>query len=257
MCEVPRAPVDSVPPIDRPEGDKEGEPDLHGEFFRQPPHQSKHHSGGETPDDDMARYFDVCLVLHAEHSFNASTFTARQIASSRAHLYAAVAGAIGSLSGELHGGANVRVMEMLMKIGSVDQVESYVDQELEAGRVIFGLGHAVYQVDDPRAHILAPMSKTMGKRIGQPQWYEISKALEKAGKTAFKARKGIVIAVASAPSKSLGSKVDEIIPIPESNGYLTTILLVAPLQLLAYHVAVMKGTDVDQPRNLAKSVTVE
>ena len=150
---------------------------------------------GEVPSAEMSRYFDTCLVLHAEHSFNASTFTARQIASTRAHMYAAVGGAIGSLSGELHGGANVRVMEMLMRIGSVDQVEGYVQQELEAGRVIFGLGHAVYQVDDPRAHILAPMSKTMGEQIGQPQWYEISQALEKAGKTAFKARKGIDIYV--------------------------------------------------------------
>ena len=150
---------------------------------------------GQVPDDDVARFFDVCLVLHAEHSFNASTFTARQIASTRAHIYAAIAGAIGSLSGELHGGANVRVMQMLKKIGAVDQVEAYVDKELEAGRVIFGLGHAVYQVDDPRAHILAPMSKTMGERIGEPQWYDISKALEKKGKAAFKARKGIDIYV--------------------------------------------------------------
>lgn len=150
---------------------------------------------GEIPDDELARFFDVCLVLHAEHSFNASTFTARQIASTRAHMYASVAGAIGSLSGELHGGANVRVMEMLMKIDAIDQVDAYVQQELDAGRVIFGLGHAVYQVDDPRAHILAPMSKVLGERIGQPQWYEISKALEKAGKASFKTRKGIDIFV--------------------------------------------------------------
>ncbi len=150
---------------------------------------------GKPPEADVAHFLDVCLVLHAEHSFNASTFTARQIASTRAHMYAAIAGAIGSLSGELHGGANVRVMEMLKKIGAVDQVAAYVDKELEAGRVIFGLGHAVYQVDDPRAHILAPMSKIMGDRIGQPQWFEISKALEQAGKTAFKARKGLDIYV--------------------------------------------------------------
>jgi citrate synthase len=150
---------------------------------------------GEVPDEELAHFFDVCLVLHAEHSFNASTFTARQIASTRAHMYASIAGAIGSLSGELHGGANVRVMEMLMKIGELNQVDAYVQQELDAGRVIFGLGHAVYQVDDPRAHILAPMSRTLGERIGQPQWYDISRALEKAGKAAFKARKGIDIFV--------------------------------------------------------------
>lgn len=145
---------------------------------------------GEQPSSDVARFFDVCLVLHAEHSFNASTFSARQVASTRAHMYAAIAGAIGSLSGELHGGANVRVMEMLQKIDSPDQVEGYIDEILDTGQKIFGLGHAVYQVDDPRAHILAPMSKTMGERLGETKWYEISKLLEQQGKQAFKERKG-------------------------------------------------------------------
>jgi citrate synthase len=150
---------------------------------------------GEPPDDELTHFFDVGLVLHAEHSFNASTFSARQVASTRAHMYSAVAAALGSLSGELHGGANVRVMEMLQKIGSVDKVEAYVQQELEAGRLIFGLGHAVYQTDDPRAHILAPMAQKMGERIGEPQWYAISRHLEKTGKAVFKAKKGIDIYV--------------------------------------------------------------
>lgn len=150
---------------------------------------------GDKPDDELTGFFDVCLTLHAEHSFNASTFSARQVASTRAHMYAAIAAAVGSLSGELHGGANVRVMEMLLKIGSVDDVKAYVNDILDAGEKIFGLGHAVYKVDDPRAHILAPMSKIMGERTGQPQWYDISKALEIAGKSAFKERKGIDIFV--------------------------------------------------------------
>ena len=148
---------------------------------------------GEVPDEEVARFFDVCLVLHAEHTFNASTFAAREVASTRAHIYAAVAAGVGSLSGELHGGANVRVMEMLLKIGSVNKVEDYVNAQLDAGKVIFGLGHAVYKVDDPRAHILAPMSQKMGERVGQPQWFEISKELEKRGKAIFKERKGIDI----------------------------------------------------------------
>ncbi len=148
---------------------------------------------GETPDADVAHFLDVALLLHAEHSFNASTFAAREIASTRAHMYAAVAGAVGSLSGELHGGANTRVMQMLLKIGSPDAVEKFVNTELDAGRVIFGLGHAVYKVDDPRAHILAPMSEIMGQRIGQPQWYKMSRILEQKGKAAFKDRKGIDI----------------------------------------------------------------
>ena len=148
---------------------------------------------GELPKDDVSHFMDVALVLHAEHSFNASTFAAREVASTRAHLYAAVSAAVGSLSGELHGGANVRVMEMLKRIDSVDAVDDFINAELDAGRVLFGLGHAVYKTDDPRAHILAPMSKQMGERIGEPQWYDISKVLEKKGKAIFKERKGIDI----------------------------------------------------------------
>ncbi len=132
---------------------------------------------------------DTCLVLHAEHSFNASTFAAREVASTRAHMYASVGAGVGSLSGELHGGANMRVMEMLKKIGSVDKVEAYVNQQFDAGLKIFGLGHAVYDTDDPRAHILAPMSKKMGERIGDTRWFEMSQLLEKIGKSEFKKRK--------------------------------------------------------------------
>ncbi len=145
---------------------------------------------GTVPTEEVTRYFDVCLILHAEHSFNASTFAAREVASTRAHMYASVAAAVGSLSGELHGGANARVMEMLLKIDSIDAVEQYVTDELEAGRKIMGLGHAVYQVDDPRALILAPMSQTMGEKTGQAKWYDISKRLETLGKEKFKRKKG-------------------------------------------------------------------
>ncbi len=150
---------------------------------------------GKEPDEEISRFFGVCLILHAEHSLNASTFAAREVASTRAHMFAAVAAAIGSLSGELHGGANVRVMEMLQKIGSVDQVEAFVHREMDEGRKLFGLGHAVYKVDDPRAHILAPMSRIMGEKAGEPRWYEISTVLERKGKEIFKQRKGIDIFV--------------------------------------------------------------
>ena len=145
---------------------------------------------GTIPDDELTGFFDVCLVLHAEHSFNASTFAAREVASTRAHMYSAVAAGVGSLSGELHGGANTRVMEMLLEIGSVDKVEEYVTNLLDTGGIIMGLGHAVYQTDDPRAHILAPMSKTMGERTGETRWYEMTKLLEQKGKEAFKRKKG-------------------------------------------------------------------
>jgi len=145
---------------------------------------------GTIPDDEISSFFDTCLVLHAEHSFNASTFSARQVASTKAHMYSAVVAGIGSLSGALHGGANQRVMEMLLDIGSVDNIEDYLNNLLDTGGKIMGLGHAVYKTDDPRAHILAPMSKKMGERVGEPKWYEMSKILEKKGKEAFKQRKG-------------------------------------------------------------------
>jgi len=145
---------------------------------------------GKVPDADVAGFFDAALVMHAEHGFNASTFAAREIASTRAHMYAAIAGAVGSLSGELHGGANTRVMEMLIEIGSPERVASYVAEQFDAGKRIMGLGHAVYKVDDPRALILAPMSKVVGERFGDTKWYEMSALLEKVAKAEFKKRKG-------------------------------------------------------------------
>jgi len=150
---------------------------------------------GKKPDPEVAHFMDVALVLHAEHSFNASTFAAREVASTRAHIYAAIASAIGSLSGELHGGANVRVMQMLLNIGSPDKAEAYVNHILDEGKKIMGLGHAVYKTDDPRAAILDPMCKRMGEKTGNSKWYEISKILEIKGKAAFKERKGTDIFV--------------------------------------------------------------
>jgi citrate synthase len=150
---------------------------------------------GDTPDEETARFFDVALILHAEHSFNASTFSARQVASTTAHMYACIAAAIGSLSGALHGGANTRVMKMLIEIDSPENVETYIAKELEAGNKIMGLGHAVYKVDDPRALILAPMSKKVGDKTGQTKWFEISTLLEQKGKEAFKKHKNMDIFV--------------------------------------------------------------
>jgi citrate synthase len=85
--------------------------------------------------------------------------------------------------------ANVRVMEMLKEIGSVDKINAYIDNILNSGGLIMGLGHAVYQTDDPRAIILAPMSRRMGQIVNQPLWYELSRELEKKAKAAFKAKK--------------------------------------------------------------------
>jgi len=144
---------------------------------------------GEKPDADMTHFMDTCLVLHAEHSFNASTFTARQVCSTHAHMYAAVAAAVGSLSGELHGGANARVMQMLKEIDTIDAVKDYVEKKLDAGGKIMGMGHAVYKHGDPRARILAPMSKRMGEKVNDTKWYELSAALADATKDAFRKKK--------------------------------------------------------------------
>jgi len=150
---------------------------------------------GKAPEAEGVRAIDTALVLHAEHSFNASTFAAREVASTQAHMYAAVAAAVGSLSGALHGGANAKVMQMLLSIGDPDKAADFVNAELGAGRKIFGLGHAVYDVDDPRAHILAPMSKAVGERLGEPKWYEMSRRIETAAKELFRKRKGADIPV--------------------------------------------------------------
>ena len=145
---------------------------------------------GEKPDREAAEFLDTCLVLHAEHSFNASTFTARQVASTRAGIHAAISAAVGSLSGALHGGANVRVMEMLKEIASRDRIDAYIRDSFEAGERIMGMGHAVYQTLDPRAKILAPMSKRMGELAGDTRWYELSETLAEKAQKAFKQEKG-------------------------------------------------------------------
>ena len=132
---------------------------------------------GNQPDNELARIFDICLILHAEHSFNASTFAAREVVSTRAHMYAAVSAAIGALSGELHGGANYQVMQMLFDIKSEDLVESWVKEKLAKGNKIMGMGHAVYKTFDPRAEVLRELSKRLSEKTGEP-WFKITKKIE-------------------------------------------------------------------------------
>src|SRR5919107_1247037 len=114
---------------------------------------------GTLPTPEEAKVFDICLILHAEHSFNASTFAAREIASTRAHMYACIGGAVGALSGELHGGANIQVMKMLLEIAETANVEKWVEARLQQGGRIMGMGHAVYRTTDPRAEILSRLSR--------------------------------------------------------------------------------------------------
>lgn len=147
---------------------------------------------GERPDQETERIFDICLILHADHTFNASTFAAREVASTGAHMYSAVSAAIGALSGPLHGGANHEVMKMLLEIKTPDNVESWVKERLARNEKIMGMGHAVYKTYDPRAQVLKELSKKLAKKTGQP-WYDITEKIEEVTIREMKRQKGIDI----------------------------------------------------------------
>lgn len=148
---------------------------------------------GTGPDPALTRALDAALILHADHSMNASTFTARTVTSTRASIYAAISAALGALSGELHGGANARVMEMLQEIGSADRVEDYVRAKLAQGGRIMGMGHAVYRTDDPRALILRRMSERLGEEMGDVCWFQITEEVERVTREVFRENKSAEI----------------------------------------------------------------
>jgi citrate synthase len=145
---------------------------------------------GNPPDPETARDFDICLILHADHSFNASTFAGREVASTHAHMYASVGAAMGALSGELHGGANSEVMNMLLDIGDMDRVKSWVSEKLKKGGKVMGMGHAVYRTEDPRATILRRICGRLAERTGDRRWFEMTKAIETATREEFRKIKG-------------------------------------------------------------------
>jgi citrate synthase len=133
---------------------------------------------GEMPSEREARIFDVCLVLHADHELNASTFTARVVAGTLADLYGSVTAALAALSGPLHGGANTNVMRMLLEIGDTEKVDDFVRGALAAKRKIMGIGHAVYKTEDPRATHLRRFSREVGEARGETKWFEMSQRIE-------------------------------------------------------------------------------
>ncbi len=147
---------------------------------------------GVEPSAEEAKVMDICLILHAEHSFNASTFAAREIASTRAHMHACISGAVGALSGELHGGANVQVMKMLLEIGDPSSVDKWVANRLQSGGRIMGMGHAVYRTTDPRADVLARLSARISREKNN-KWFEITKRAEDSTQDWMKKNKGQVI----------------------------------------------------------------
>lgn len=134
---------------------------------------------GEKPTPTMARAFDVCMILHADHGLNNSTFAARVVISTLSDVYSAITAAIGSLRGPLHGGANEGVMHTLNEIKSLDEVPSYVEGKLERKEKIMGFGHRVYKAYDPRATYLKTLAKQLAEDTGNQSLYEKSRAIEK------------------------------------------------------------------------------
>ncbi len=129
---------------------------------------------GEAPEPFEQKAMDIALILMADHEFNASTFAARVTASTLSDMYSAITSAIGTLKGPLHGGANERVMEMLLEIGELDGVEDYINHALESGKRIMGFGHRVYKTMDPRATVLKDIVCRMDSNARDPRWCRMS-----------------------------------------------------------------------------------
>lgn len=126
-----------------------------------------------------AKIFDVCLTLHAEHTINASTFSAMVTASTLTDPYAVVASAVGTLAGPLHGGANEEVLLMLEEIGSVENVRPFIEKCVANKQKIMGFGHRVYKVKDPRATILQNLAEQLFEEMGHDDYYKLALELEK------------------------------------------------------------------------------
>jgi citrate synthase len=137
-------------------------------------------ASGEEPDDDIVRLFDACLILHAEHTINASTFSAIVSASTLANPFASISAAVGTLAGSLHGGANEDVLKMIEEIGDVKNVRSYILNRLKNKQVIWGMGHREYNIKDPRATILQKMIEKYIKKnnLSMSKNFEIALEVE-------------------------------------------------------------------------------
>jgi citrate synthase len=156
-----------------------------------PPRQDLSHGAnflymlrGEEPDEYEGPVMDSCLVMHAEHGFNASTFTARVVASTLSTCYCSISAAIGSLYGSLHGGANEKAMAMVDAIGSADKAEKWVEEALAGKQKVMGMGHRVYKAKDPRAILMEEYLEELSRRKGDSTYLDILKTVEKA----FRAR---------------------------------------------------------------------
>ncbi|NLI74379.1 MAG: citrate (Si)-synthase [Euryarchaeota archaeon] len=146
--------------------------------------------GGKKQSKTMNRFMDVALILQADHGFNASTFTSRVVASTRATMYSAVSAGIGALSGSLHGGANAQVMRNLIDVNDPNNVEEWVEEQFRNGERISGMGHAVYKTIDPRAAILRGMAQAIMDNSPEFRWYEMTERMILATQRHFRAAKG-------------------------------------------------------------------
>ncbi|MFH1137042.1 MAG: citrate/2-methylcitrate synthase [Pseudomonadota bacterium] len=142
---------------------------------------------GQKPDPAAARDLDVCLILHADHTFNASTFACREVVSTMADIYAGVTAGLGALSGSLHGGANTEVMKMLLELENEPDIPGWVKKRLADGGKIMGLGHAVYKTGDPRAKILQEIGARLDRDLGL-KWSDLSNRIETAALAEFASR---------------------------------------------------------------------
>jgi len=131
------------------------------------------------PEKVLSETLDICLILHAEHTMNASTFTGLVTASTLADPYTVVASSIGALKGPLHGGANEEVVQMFREIGTPTRVRPYLENKLKAKEMIMGFGHRVYKVKDPRATILQGLSERLFKECGTSPLYEVALEVER------------------------------------------------------------------------------
>lgn len=148
-----------------------------------------HGMWGRRPNLEETRLMDLLLVLHADHAFNASTFAVREVASTRANLYASISAGVGALSGDLHGGANAKVMQMLLDIGDIDKAEAWITRRIESGQRIMGLGHAVYTTEDPRASILRTVADRVLVRPEDRRWFELCLVVEEKGRAMLREKK--------------------------------------------------------------------
>jgi citrate synthase len=133
---------------------------------------------GTKPDEYETKVLDTCWVLHADHGLNPSTFAARVTASAQSDIYAALTTAIGTLKGTIHGGANQKVMEMLLEIRDDEKVGEYVKNSLREGKKIPGFGHRIYKGEDPRVACLRSLSESLCERTKNTHWFELSRKLE-------------------------------------------------------------------------------